>query len=194
MFKYTDGKEVVVAVLFEDNRRAAYHAFNLINDVPLDSLAAPVRAIDYVMNNERITLRNREVANYGDYIIKHSNNECSVCSFADFKERYTKLTEENIMSDLPGASVTKEQVDSLIEASTKEFAFFDNTMTIAVVKLPCGFKVTGQSSCVDPANFKEEDGKKYALEQVASKLWELEGYLLANKLHEEKVRSYQGGV
>ena len=169
MFKYTDGKEVVVAVLFEDNRRAAYHAFNLINDVPLDSLAAPVRAIDYVMNNERITLRNREVANYGDYIIKHSNNECSVCSFADFKERYTKLTEENIMSDLPGASVTKEQVDSLIEASTKEFAFFDNTMTIAVVKLPCGFKVTGQSSCVDPANFKEEDGKKYALEQVASK-------------------------
>lgn len=194
MFKYTDGKEVVVAVLFEDNRRAAYHAFNLINDVPLDSLAAPVRAIEYIINNGRITLRNREVANYGDYIIKHSNNECSVCSFADFKERYTKLTEENIMSDLPGASVTKEQVDSLIEASTKEFAFFDNTMTIAVVKLPCGFKVTGQSSCVDPANFKEEDGKKYALEQVASKLWELEGYLLANKLHEEKVRSYQGGV
>ena len=91
-------------------------------------------------------------------------------------------------------TVTKAQIDSLLESSTKEFAFFDDTMTIAVVKLPCGFKVTGQSSCVDPANFNEEDGKKYALEKVEDKLWELEGYLLANRLHDEKVRSYQGGA
>lgn len=89
-------------------------------------------------------------------------------------------------------TVTKAQIDSLLEASTKEFAFFDGTMTIAVVKLPCGFKVTGQSSCVDPANFKEEDGKKYALEKVEDKLWELEGYRLSNDIYNAKIRSYQG--
>lgn len=194
MFKYTDGKEVVAAVLFEDNRRSAYHAFNLINDVPLDSLAAPIRAIEYIINNGRITLRNGQVADHGDYIVKHLNNECRVCSFAEFKQQYTLIPEENDMTTQPNNTVTKEDIDSLLEASTIEFAFFDNTMTVAVVKLPCGFKVTGQSSCVDPANFNEEDGKKYALEKVEDKLWELEGYLLANRLHEEKVRSYQGGV
>lgn len=192
--KYTDGKEVVVAVLFKDNRRSAYYAFNLINDVPLDSLTVPIRAIEYIINNGRITLRNGQVANHGDYIVKYRNNECRVCSFAEFKQQYTLIPEENDMTTQPNNTVTKEDIDALMEASTKEFAFFDNTMTIAVVKLPSGFKVTGQSSCVDPANFNEEDGKKYALEQVKNKLWELEGYLLANRLYDKKVRSYQGGV
>ena len=192
MFKYTDGKEMVVAVLFEDNRRSAYHAFNLINDVPLDSLIAPVRAIEYIINNGRITLRNGQVADHGDYIVKHSNNECIVCSFAEFKQQYTLIPEENDMTDQPNNTVTKAQIDSLLEASTIEFAFFDNTMIIAVVKLPCGFKVTGQSSCVDPANFNEELGKEYALEQVEDKLWELEGYRLSNDIYNAKIRSYQG--
>lgn len=97
------------------------------------------------------------------------------------------------MSVMNENSVTIEQLNKLMDDSTKEFAYFDNTMTIAVVKLPCGFKVTGQSSCVDPANFDKVKGENYALENVKSKLWELEGYLLANRLHDEKVRSYQGG-
>lgn len=91
-------------------------------------------------------------------------------------------------------TVTVEQLDALMSSSQKEFATFDNTMTIAVVKLPCGFKVTGQSSCVDPANFDKVKGENYALEDAKSKLWELEGYLLANRLHDEMIRSYQGGI
>ena len=110
--KYTDGKEVVVAVLFEDNRRSAYHAFNLINDVPLDSLVAPVRAIEYIINNGRITLRNGQVADHGDYIVKHPNNECRVCSFAEFKQQYTLISEEDDMSTQPNDTVTKAQIDS----------------------------------------------------------------------------------
>ena len=97
------------------------------------------------------------------------------------------------MSDLLYPSVEPQQIDELLERSMVEFAYFDNTMTIAVVKLPCGFKVTGQSSCVDPRNFNKEKGQKYALENVSAKLWELEGYLLANRLHEEKVLSSKGG-
>lgn len=93
---------------------------------------------------------------------------------------------------LEGPSVKPEQIDKLIEDSTIEYAYFDNTMTIVVVKLPCGFKVTGQTSCVDPANFNKTRGEKYALENARYKLCELEGYLLANKIHEEKIRSCQG--
>lgn len=89
MFKYTDGKEVVAAVLFEDNRRSAYHAFNLINDVPLDSLVAPVRAIDYIMNNERITLRNGESVSHGEYIVKDSKGIVNKYTAHDFAKNFT---------------------------------------------------------------------------------------------------------
>lgn len=98
---------------------------------------------------------------------------------------------ENNMSKVQ--SVTEEQLDKLIEASTKEFAIFDATLTIAVVKLPCGFKVVGQSACVDPKNFNKELGEDFALQHVKSKLWELEGYRLSNDIHNAKIRSYQGG-
>lgn len=96
------------------------------------------------------------------------------------------------MSDLLYPSVEPQQIDELLERSMVEFAYFDNTMTIAVVKLPCGFKVTGQSSCVDPRNFNKEKGQKYALENVSAKLWELEGYRLSNDIYNAKIRSYQG--
>jgi len=56
----------------------------------------------------------------------------------------------------------------------------------AFLPLPNGkeFQVGyGESACVDPANYKQADGEKYAKERcevnAKNKLWELEGYLLA---------------
>lgn len=92
MCKYTDGTQVVDAVLFEDNRRSVHYIFNLINDVRLDAIVAPARAVAYIMNNERITLRNREVASYGEYVVKYPNKECKRFTAADFKAEFTKVT------------------------------------------------------------------------------------------------------
>lgn len=91
MFEFTDGEQVITAVLFEDTHRSAHNAFNIINDVPLDEIVAPHRAIDYVMNNEQITLRNGEVVGYGEYIIKDSKGEVRRCSASDFIETYRPM-------------------------------------------------------------------------------------------------------
>ena len=83
-------------------------------------------------------------------------------------------------------TVTKEHLDDLVAQSNVEYAVFGNKLTVAVITLPTNFKVTGEASCVDANNFDKELGEKYALANAVEKLWELEGYLLANKLHESK--------
>ena len=83
------------------------------------------------------------------------------------------------MSELPN-SVTKESLDNLVARSNVEYAVFGNKLTVAVITLPSNFKVTGEASCVDANNFDKALGEKYALENAVEKLWELEGYLLAN--------------
>lgn len=80
-------------------------------------------------------------------------------------------------------TVTKEQLDDLVAKSNVEYAVFGNKLTVAVITLPSNFKVTGEASCVDANNFDKALGEKYALENAVKKLWELEGYLLAERLY-----------
>jgi len=49
-----------------------------------------------------------------------------------------------------------------------------------------GYVVTGQSACVDASKFNAATGEKYAYEDALNKLWPLEGYLMAEKLMENK--------
>lgn len=86
------------------------------------------------------------------------------------------------MADLQN-TVTKEHLDNLVAKSSVEYAVFDNKLTVAVITLPNKFKVTGEASCVDAKNFNKELGEKYALEKAVENLWELEGYLLAERLY-----------
>ena len=80
--------------------------------------------------------------------------------------------------------VTQEQIESLISnAESQEHVFWDKELVISY-KLKNGFTVLGRGVCVDPKNFDIEIGRKVAKEQAMNKLWELEGYLLQNKLFE----------
>lgn len=83
------------------------------------------------------------------------------------------------MSNLPD-KVTKDHLDHIVAQSQTTFTNPVGTLTHCVITLPCEFTVTGESACVDPANYNKELGEKYALENAVEKLWELEGYLLAN--------------
>lgn len=98
------------------------------------------------------------------------------------------------MSELPN-SVTKESLDNLVARSSVEYAVFGNKLTVAVITLPSNFKVTGEASCVDANNFDKALGEKYALENAVEKLWELEGYLLANdryRAEQKRTDKYAG--
>ena len=94
------------------------------------------------------------------------------------------------MTDLPN-KVTKEDLEHLVAQSKTTFTNPAGTLTHCVITLPCGYTVTGESACVDPANYDKELGEKYALEQAVEKLWPLEGYLLANDIYRsEQPKSY----
>lgn len=59
-------------------------------------------------------------------------------------------------------------------------------LTFCVLLLNNGFTVTGESACASPENFDAEIGRKIARENAVNKVWMLEGYLLKQRLHEEK--------
>lgn len=59
-------------------------------------------------------------------------------------------------------------------------------LTFCVLVLKNGFTVTGESACASPENFDAEIGRKIARANAVEKIWPLEGYLLKQKLSEQK--------
>ena len=78
--------------------------------------------------------------------------------------------------------VTSEQIEALLEAAETQEVVFWNKEVVVSYKLASGFTLLGRGACVDPANFDIEIGRKVAIQQVKDQLWQLEGYLLQNKL------------
>ncbi len=58
---------------------------------------------------------------------------------------------------------------------------------VCELTLANGFTVRGESACVSKENFNEEIGKQIARDNARNKVWELEGYLLQQRIHEGKV-------
>ncbi len=77
---------------------------------------------------------------------------------------------------LTAPRVTPADVDAAIAG--EEYAVFSGRLTVCVLTLTNGFLVTGESSCVDAANFDFDLGKKLARQKARDKIWELEGYRL----------------
>lgn len=59
-------------------------------------------------------------------------------------------------------------------------------LTLCVLVLRNGFTVVGESACASPENFNAELGRKIAREHAKQKVWALEGYLLRERLFEQK--------
>jgi hypothetical protein len=57
-------------------------------------------------------------------------------------------------------------------------------LTFCVLVLRNGFTVTGESACVRPENFDPQIGRDIARKNAREKIWQLEGYLLKQRLHE----------
>lgn len=83
--------------------------------------------------------------------------------------------------------VTQEQIDKLLDEAEIQKAVFWNKELNVSYKLKCGFTITGRAACVDPANYDEAVGEKYAREDAANQLWKLEGYRLQWRLYIESL-------
>lgn len=80
-------------------------------------------------------------------------------------------------------TVTQAVVDELMESCDIAVTTAFDKCTIVACKLPNGFVIVESSSCVDPANYDEDMGVDICMKNIEKKLWELEGYLLQNKLY-----------
>lgn len=58
----------------------------------------------------------------------------------------------------------------------------EGTLTVCVITNKDGFTFTGESACVDPANFDEKIGKKIAYDNAFDKMWMPYGFWLHRKL------------
>jgi hypothetical protein len=61
---------------------------------------------------------------------------------------------------------------------------YRGTLTICIVEMQNGFKVIGESACVDPQLYSKAKGEQYSFADAIDKLFMLEGYLLLEKRKE----------
>lgn len=82
---------------------------------------------------------------------------------------------------LTAPRITPKHIAELI-VSEQYYRFPDTTFTVCLLTLKNGFTVSGESACASPENFDEVIGMKLAYENAKNKIWQLEGYLLKEKL------------
>lgn len=78
--------------------------------------------------------------------------------------------------------LTPTHIDSII-ASESYTVLPSGKVMICELTLTNGFTVRGEAAVVSKENFNEEIGKRISRENARNKIWELEGYLLQDKLH-----------
>ena len=84
--------------------------------------------------------------------------------------------------------VKYERIKYLLETAEVKVSTIFNKVTLVAVKLENGFCLTESSGCVDVANYDENIGKEICMKKIEDKLWELEGYMLQEKLFNEWMR------
>jgi len=80
-------------------------------------------------------------------------------------------------------NVTLEQVNRVFEAGNIQVETFGQKTTVVVLTLANGFVLVESSSCVDPENYSLEVGKSICMGRLKDRVWELEGYLLQDRIY-----------
>ena len=83
---------------------------------------------------------------------------------------------------LTAPRITPDRIDSKITAEAYHH-FPGTTMTVCCLTLLNGYTVCGQSAAASPENFDHEIGRKVARADARDKIWQLEGYLLRERLY-----------
>jgi len=96
------------------------------------------------------------------------------------------MSEESIEQEiqekgLNAPRLTPESIDATIKDESYH-VFEGSQLTVCCLTLQNGFTVTGESACASPENFDVEIGQKIAKENARNKIWQLEGYLLKDRL------------
>jgi hypothetical protein len=83
--------------------------------------------------------------------------------------------------------VTKESIEAKI-VNTK-FTRLSDKLTHCIITLANGFEITGESACVDPANYDQEIGERISYDNAFEKIWMVEGYLLQENIYQRNFQN-----
>lgn len=103
-----------------------------------------------------------------------------------------KIEEEIQKKGLTAPRVTPERLEQVIN-SEQYHVFPGTTFTACLLTLVNGYTVIGESACASPENFDAALGRKIARSNAVNKIWQLEGYLLKQQLHDRHM-SMGGGT
>jgi hypothetical protein len=81
--------------------------------------------------------------------------------------------------------LTPGDIDAAIAGETYTILPSGKCM-VCELTLKNGFSVRGESAVVSKENFNEELGRKISRDNARDNIWQFEGYLLQQRLHEEK--------
>ena len=87
--------------------------------------------------------------------------------------------------------ITPEHIDRIIRGETFTVLPSGKVM-VCELTLWNGFTVRGESAVVSVGNFDHEVGKRVSRNNARTKIWELEGYLLQQRLFEKATTNGQG--
>ncbi len=93
-----------------------------------------------------------------------------------------KIEQEIKDKGLNAPRLTPADIDAVIVDETYTVLPSGKCM-VCELTLKNGFTVRGESACVSKENFNEELGRKISRENARDKIWQLEGYLLQERLH-----------
>lgn len=98
----------------------------------------------------------------------------------NYGHRLGIITAMALAAALPERKLTKEFLES--EIDKVEYNRFGETNTHCTITTKSGFSFTGESACVDPNNFDQKIGEKFAYEQAFEKMWMPYGFWLHKAL------------
>ena len=87
-----------------------------------------------------------------------------------------------LVATLPERKLTKEFLES--DIGNVEYVRIGEKTTHCTITTKSGFSFTGESACVDPNNFDQKIGEKFAYEQAFEKMWMPYGFWLHKALAE----------
>jgi sRNA-binding carbon storage regulator CsrA len=88
---------------------------------------------------------------------------------------------KDYLKNLKAPHVTEEQIKEKIERIKY---IFDDHVTLCLITMKNGFVVVGMTAPAKVENHNHEVGERFAYENAFRQLWQLEGYLLREKLME----------
>lgn len=93
------------------------------------------------------------------------------------------IEKEVIEKGLTAQRITKDRILSLIK-SEEYYVFPWKCLTVCCLTLENGFQIPGESCCASPENYNKELGEKLAKDDATHKVYQLEAYLLKQRLFE----------